>query len=69
MIPWKDMDERERAVWSATVAAHFVNRWKCDREEYPDEEIFERAMNLADRAIYALRQHDVWPPPVKPEAR
>ncbi len=48
MIPWEELDERERAVWSATVAAQYVKfGGNCE---------FEFAMNLADRAVYALRE-------------
>jgi len=52
MIAWKDMDERERAVWSATVAVHFTSFF---RDQQSDVIRMSYATNLADRAVYALR--------------
>jgi hypothetical protein len=54
VIPWNDMDERERAVWSATVAAHFVSLRHLGLGE--DKKAIEYATNLADRAVHVLRE-------------
>ena len=63
MIPWTDMDERERAVWSATVATTYVANWNrnivvSDRQtmELMDVSFIQGATNVADRAVYALRE-------------
>jgi hypothetical protein len=54
MIAWQNMDERERAVWSATVAVHFVNLHEHGFSS--DKKAIEFATNLAERAVYALRE-------------
>jgi hypothetical protein len=51
VIPWEQLDERERAVWAATVAARFVQLVSVE-----DTKKIEYAVNLADRAVYALRE-------------
>ncbi len=50
VIAWKSMDERERAVWSATLAAALC---QCQ---------FEEAVDKADVAVEALRAYlRSWP--------
>jgi hypothetical protein len=51
MIAWKGMDERERAVWSATYAAFMT--YQYEREEAR----LEDSVEMADRAVRALREH------------
>ena len=57
MIPWDELDERERAVWSATVAARFVGEFRGHATGWEsDARLFEYSTNLADRAVHALRE-------------
>lgn len=59
MIAWKSMDERERAVWSATVAAAFATRHLRGR----GQEILSQAVGVADDAVEAMREYmKDWPP-------
>jgi len=51
MIPWNDMDERERAVWSAAYGAAFMT-YQYEREEAQ----LEDSVEMADRAVHALRE-------------
>ena len=55
MIPWDQLDDHERAVWSATVATHFIVKWELSSNP-TDESAIRFATNLADRAVYALRE-------------
>jgi len=56
MIDWKDLDERERAVWAATFGAAFMT-YQYEREEARIEDAFE----MADHAVAALRADPVGP--------
>jgi len=64
MIPWTDMDERERAVWSATVGAAMVERESVyGIREDERQKFFEEAAELADLAVDAMREYlKGWPP-------
>jgi hypothetical protein len=53
VILWEELDERERAVWSATVGACFLRRLHF---ESTDSDALLSATNLADRAVYELRE-------------
>lgn len=58
MMSWKSMDERERAVWSATVAAAFV-RVSNERRGFKQPTIgdsMSESIVLADAAVEALRE-------------
>lgn len=56
MIAWESMDERERAVWSAALGAHFQFG-----------HTLEQAVEVADRAVEKLREYlGDWPYGEKP---
>ncbi len=52
MISWKDMDERERSVWSATYGA----AWMTYQYERPEAQL-EDAIEMSDKAVEALRAY------------
>jgi len=62
MIAWKDMDERERAVWSATVGATIAAKYAIYTiKDY--RKLFEEAADLADLAVDEMRAYlKDWPP-------
>lgn len=60
MIAWKSMDERERAMWSATIGAVYARRSGTGNEV--PEDWFSEAAEIADNAVEAMRAYlKDWP--------
>lgn len=60
MISWKSMDERERAVWSATLGAVYARQYGTGNEV--DADWFNEGTEIADSAVEAMRAYlKDWP--------
>ena len=54
MIPWDELDERERAVWSATVGAKYAGCSVIYSDYLP---AFGEAADLADKVVKRMREY------------